>query len=164
MPTGVYPRRPLADRFWEKVAVQGPDDCWLWLGYKDHNGYGQISVAGRGVGAHRVSFELNKHALPPGLVPDHLCRRPSCVNPDHLEAVTMGENTRRGVLHLVRAAKARQQTHCKRGHPLFGSNLRMGDHGRYCIICQRNAAEVWRAVHRERVNELQRQRRALGGK
>lgn len=29
---------------------------------------------------------------------DHLCRNRSCVNPEHLEPVTRGENIRRGLL------------------------------------------------------------------
>lgn len=34
--------------------------------------------------------------MPLGLELDHLCRQRDCVNPQHLEAVTHSENTRRG--------------------------------------------------------------------
>jgi hypothetical protein len=36
-----------------------------------------------------------KGDVPEDLVIDHKCRTPSCVNPDHLEPVTQGENLRR---------------------------------------------------------------------
>src|SRR5438105_526870 len=38
-------RRPLADRFWEKVRKDGPiirpelGKCWLWIGTKNRKGY-----------------------------------------------------------------------------------------------------------------------------
>src|SRR6266487_2334557 len=31
------------ERFWAKVEVRGPDDCWLWKGCFSE-GYGQFSV------------------------------------------------------------------------------------------------------------------------
>ena len=45
MPIGVYIRklRPLADRFWEKVDVHGPDECWPWKA-SNVKGYGQLRV------------------------------------------------------------------------------------------------------------------------
>jgi len=36
-----------------------------------------------------------KGEIPKGLVIDHLCNIKKCVNPEHLEAVTYGENTQR---------------------------------------------------------------------
>src|SRR6202030_118623 len=80
------------DRHWIPEPNSG---CWLWLGACNEFGYGKFGK----VKAHRFSYEREKGPIPDGLEIDHLCRNKSCVNPDHLEAVTHGENRRR-VPHL----------------------------------------------------------------
>jgi hypothetical protein len=72
--------------------------CWLWLRWRDPNGYGRISQSrwGRSLLAHRWYYEQRHGPIAAGLHLDHLCRRPSCVNPDHLEPVTNRENILRG--------------------------------------------------------------------
>ena len=80
-------------RFWSKVDKRGPSECWNWLASKSPLGYGCFDKRG----AHRVAYEALRGAVPVGLVLDHLCRNPGCVNPAHLEAVTHRENIRRGV-------------------------------------------------------------------
>lgn len=85
------------DRFWPRVDV---GLCWVWLGSHDR-GYGHFGVDGGYVRAHRWAWEALVGPIPPGLVLDHLCRNPSCVNPDHLEPVTRAENTRRGIAALT---------------------------------------------------------------
>ena len=67
--------------------------CWIWLGAKDPLGYGRFR--NRTI-AYRFSYEQVKGSIPDGLELDHLCRVPSCVNPDHLEPVTHHENLLRG--------------------------------------------------------------------
>lgn len=84
------------DRFMEKIFV-APDGCWLWLGSVHKNGYGKFRFAGRVEYAHRVAYLSFVGEIASGLVIDHLCRKRSCVNPAHLEAVTSSENTRRGL-------------------------------------------------------------------
>ncbi len=90
--------------------------CWLWVGFRNPLGYGHISINKRPHQAHRVMYELFKGPIPDGLTLDHLCRNPSCVNPDHLDPVTMRENTLRGIgPSAMNAVKML----CKRGHPFI---------------------------------------------
>lgn len=70
--------------------------CWLWSKPLEYNGYGKVMVRKRRVWAHRAMWEQTNGPIPEGLELDHLCRIPSCVRPDHLEAVTHQENMRRG--------------------------------------------------------------------
>lgn len=97
--SGPYPneRRPVAERFWEKVDKTG--SCWIWTAQlnRHRGGYGMFWDE-KPVWAHRWAYEALVGPIPDGLVLDHLCRTPACVNPTHLEPVTIEENVRRGEL------------------------------------------------------------------
>jgi hypothetical protein len=69
--------------------------CWLWTGAVSSEGYAVFEVAGKQVRAHRFSYERYRGKIPGDLTIDHLCRVRCCVNPNHLEVVTIQENIRR---------------------------------------------------------------------
>lgn len=127
------------DKFWAKVK-KSRNGCWLWTGYTRGGrapGYGQF---GRNTPAHRFSYELVNGPIPDGMVIDHLCRTPSCVRPDHLEAVDNRTNVIvRGTGSFAEKAKA---THCKNGHEWTPENTwirRDSKNGtRTCKTCRRD--------------------------
>lgn len=85
--------RPLPERFWEKV--HRGDGCWEWQAFVQPNsGYGTITVDGKSLRAHRVSYELNIGPIPVGLHVLHTCDNPRCVRPDHLFTGNQGDNVR----------------------------------------------------------------------
>lgn len=110
-------RESIVLRFADRVLID--TECWLWDGFIQRTGYGWFWMRGRNVLAHRAAYELFVGPVPDGLQLDHLCRVRRCVNPSHLEPVTLQENTARGEsLNAVNAAKS----HCLRGHPFDERN------------------------------------------
>jgi len=79
------------ERFETKVDTSGP--CHVWTGARNDRGYGQIRIASKLYYAHRLAYETVKGPIPNGMVIDHMCHNPACVNPDHLQAVSTKQNT-----------------------------------------------------------------------
>ena len=133
------PTAPLRERFESKYTAGAEDECWEWQASTTAGGYGQIA-RGRPAGkhlplyAHRLAWEYARGPIPPGFTIDHLCRNRRCVNPAHLEPVTMTENLRRGESPPARNAR---KTHCDRGHPYNTENTYYYRTGRLCRVCRR---------------------------
>lgn len=80
----------LDERFWAKVDQSG--ECWIWTGYKDSRGYGQVRRNGQTMYAHRYALALSGVILG-GRSVDHACHNPSCVRPEHLRCATNKQNS-----------------------------------------------------------------------
>lgn len=123
------------ERFW--AMVDKTETCWLWTGtkYGRNRNYGQVMRGTRKIGAHRYAYELEIGPIPEGMVIDHLCGNPPCVNPAHLEAVTNRENLLRGD---TQAARNAVKTHCPHGHEYTPENTGVnGPNKRRCKACAR---------------------------
>lgn len=128
--------------------VKKSSGCWKWLAHKTKDGYGQFAIDRKAYFAHRVAYTLLKGKIPNGLHIDHLCRHPWCVNPSHMEAVSLVTNTMRGNLGKVQRERHAKRTTCPKGHAKIGDNLVVYQKGGYqcrgCRTCKREELRRWR--------------------
>ena len=89
-------------KFWAKVKILGPDDCWEWQGRRILSNGGKKYGAAylpetRGTcTAHRLAYmEANQicHTEIKGMIVRHTCDNPPCCNPNHLEVGTPQDNS-----------------------------------------------------------------------
>lgn len=137
---GAPPRRvwTTGEAIVEHIEVDCVSACWLWTGSITSDGYGQFGRPSRL--AHRMSYEFFVGPIPDGCILDHVrdrgCIHRHCINPDHLESVTIAENVLRGD---SRPAQNARKTHCPQGHPYDDENtwISPSTGWRGCRTCNR---------------------------
>jgi hypothetical protein len=141
-------RVPPIERILSRTIEDPTSSCWIFQGSLTIGGYGRVGIAGGKSYrvTHRVTYEHFIATIPDGLELDHLCRVRACCNPWHLEPVTHAENCRRAEAYGERVAHRYAKTHCKRGHPYSGDNLKVTAQGtRKCRTCTRDRDNAyWR--------------------
>lgn len=134
-----YPRsrpgpKPGSEEWFFHRVTPSEGGCWVWAGRMATTGYGVFRIPGSiSILAHRWSYEFLRADIPEGLVIDHLCRNRACVNPWHLEPVTLLVNWERGETPSLANAR---KTHCIHGHAFTPENTRLRtEGGRHCRTC-----------------------------
>lgn len=155
---------PVELRFWTKVDL--PEDlelCWKWLGGQS-SGYGRFSIDSslvanrKQVPAHRFAYEYFHGPLAKDLVLHHICKNTLCVNPKHLQPLSIKEHVAQSIsVGVMVAALQSVKTHCPKGHPYEGSNLSIRrDGSRVCRECKRQRYNEWRKRNLTKRAETQR--------
>jgi len=125
------------------IDKSSPIGCWPWLGSLNSRGYGLLSKGKLSSNlqerqAHRAVYISLIGPIPDGMVINHLCWNPSCVNPNHLEVVTPRQNSN---YRNPDTCKMRKGGTCVQGHPYNSETVmrvRNGtDHTTRCRKCQR---------------------------
>lgn len=131
----------------EKLLFKGPnsearfisyinftDDCWIWTGALQR-GYGSYKVGSKICRPHRIVWANYVDSdLPdyPDATLDHICENRACVNPDHLEPKSIGDNVRAG------SNNSAKKTLCPQGHEYTEENTWVNNRGaRICKTCQK---------------------------
>jgi len=119
-------------RFWDKVAIKGEDECWLWLAAVTSRGYGAFAYEKNNIqSAHKMSWAMakNKNKMAdPSMHVMHTCDVKNCVNPKHLELGTPKQNQndaiKRGLSKSIGeiVGKPSKKRLCRRGHKRTKAN------------------------------------------
>lgn len=123
-------------RFFAKFEKGRKTQCWIWQGASSRN-YGVFSIQQKNYYAHRVSWWVFRGEQPAETIDHYVCRNKLCVNPAHLEVVSLSENTKR-----ARALDVPKEF-CINGHPFDEENTWIATNPKYqktkrqCRACAR---------------------------
>lgn len=162
----------LPRRFWDKCTPVPFAGCWLWFGgIRNELGYGNFrATTKRAELTHRHSYSVLVGSIPEGMSIDHLCNTPCCVNPAHMEVVTLAENSRRQAEGIrsnpsrraeqIQRGLASRGTHCSCGRPYDRRN----GTSQVCSHCHSERMKAWHAkqgnVYETRKAERERRKAA----
>lgn len=131
---------PIEKRFFLNFKKTDNFLCWLWLGYKDANGYGIIGQKNKSYKAHRVSWEINNQKkIPDGMYVCHKCDNPSCVNPSHLFLGTPNDNV---------------QDMMKKGRYVSGGKPNKGQKNGRALLTNKQAREIISLSSKMKVKDI----------
>lgn len=124
--------------------VRKTDSCWLWVGLKNKQGYGFITIDSHLYYAHRYIYQEIKKENINGKQLHHTCHNKRCVNPDHLQKVTPRQHA------TIHAIENMEKLYCKYGHELSPENTGLYKGKKYCRKCKRAIWHVWKDRRKRR--------------
>ena len=143
-------RRPLAERFEEKIDRSGgPDACHLWTASCNATGYGQVWTGDKNDLASRVAWELANGPIPPETPwVLHNCPtgdNPTCVNTAHLWLGTPAQNTADAVAKNRHAHGDTQGASRLRDDQVIAIRTRVAAGEAVAVIASELGINVWTA-------------------
>lgn len=87
----------MSAKFWSKVDVRGPDECWPWLGYRKPSGHGLTTLDSLPIHASRKAWILTHGPITDGSCVNHKSAKvcplqAPCCNPRHAYLGTRIDN------------------------------------------------------------------------
>lgn len=137
-------RQDVYMRFMSKISINAETGCWEWQAAISPTGYAMFFADGKNVKGHRWAYEYFIGPMDKDKVSDHLCRTRHCVNPSHIEPVTIVENLQRSPIWNG------NKEYCKHGHEFDEKNTYWckqtnGNTKRACRECLKRRTAEWRA-------------------
>ena len=125
------------------------ENCWIWKGGVNSDGYGMFGFDGTMKCAHRISMHFHRGfnlESKDFILHKNECHNRRCVNPEHLYVGNNNDN-----MKDVKSAGNHYnniKTHCAKGHEFTEANTRYceGRSGtfRVCKICSKAAVSKYR--------------------
>ncbi|KKM02552.1 hypothetical protein LCGC14_1783330 [marine sediment metagenome] len=128
------------------------NECWVWTGTRQSQGYGILYVEGEPVLAHRFAWAFENGPVPEGIQVLHHCDNPPCTRPSHLFLGTQKDNMQ-DMANKGRGRKSTNKTHCPQGHAYTEENIYHYKGWRSCRTCR---TQVSKAQVRDCKQEYQR--------
>jgi HNH endonuclease len=133
--------------------------CWHYPAVTSAKGYAITRIGWpvtKGAFIHRLSWIYYKGDIPENMVLDHLCHDTKtcaggnscvhrrCVNPNHLQLVTLAKNSQ----NTSRLLK--NKTHCIHGHALENNIYKYGKNRQSCLTCSTIQKDAYHLRRKEK--------------
>lgn len=141
-----------------KVEPDLESGCWVWQARVSSTGCPLLWIHEKDgdVSAARVIYETKKGPIEAKQRLVHTCGNRSCVNPEHMRPGSAFDAMMRS--GKSPSAQNRDKTHCPKGHPYDGDNLRVDAKRNYrkCRLCRNERSRIaMRAKYHGRKAQLQ---------
>jgi hypothetical protein len=146
------PKLDSKEKFWKKTDKRSDNECWVFLGAKDKDGYGQFWDGDNKImtRAHVFSAKIHLGNKPNNMCVCHKCDNPICVNPNHLFFGTALDN-QNDKMTKNRHAKGESQGHSKLTNEQI-AEIRLRANDNYKVLCEEFnivPSTVYRIWHKE---------------